>query len=273
MPQAAQPVNGQSMAVGLSIRKVIVEQVVPERGVAIVRDALQYTTEIPYRVQQGQARMPRVGDYWYVDRSMGPWVFSSYIAKDDTDLATMESLTVTGDTVLKGGLTAAEILSEGNVTVIASIAALGNLSTFSDVVAVGKIYADGNKFVKRTTDSSSVTAGNSTNVLTVSVDCLSGRNYEVHSHWHGIALSAPVAFPGNRCAVVLETSTGVIIGSRRIVAQNTGNAQEGGTLSGIFTATATGPLNFIFRFSNEAGGATVVNATSAAPAGLFVRGF
>lgn len=86
MPQAASPVNGQSTSLGVTIRKVIVEQVVPERGVALVRDAQGFTTEIAYRVQQGRGRMPRVGDYWYVDRSMGPWIFSAYIAKDDDDL-------------------------------------------------------------------------------------------------------------------------------------------------------------------------------------------
>lgn len=88
MPQAAVPVNGQSTALGVAIRKVLVEQIVPERGVAIVRDGQSFTTQVPYRVQQGRGRMPRVGDYWYVDRSMGPWVFSAYVAKDDTDIGT-----------------------------------------------------------------------------------------------------------------------------------------------------------------------------------------
>lgn len=86
--KAAQPVNAQSTAVGVTIRKVIVEQVVPEKGVAIVRDGQQYTTEIPYRVQQGRGRIPEVGDYWYVDRSMGPWIFSAYIGKSDADFNT-----------------------------------------------------------------------------------------------------------------------------------------------------------------------------------------
>lgn len=88
MAKPAPAVNKQSTALGVTVRKVIVEQVVPERGVAIVRDAMQYLTEIPYKVQQGRARIPRVGDMWYVDRSMGPWVFSAYIAKDDSDMAT-----------------------------------------------------------------------------------------------------------------------------------------------------------------------------------------
>lgn len=88
MPSAAMPVNGQSTALGFTIRKVIVEQVVPERSVAIVRDGQQKATEIPYRVQQGRGRIPRVGDYWYVDRSLGPWTFSAYIAKSDDDIGT-----------------------------------------------------------------------------------------------------------------------------------------------------------------------------------------
>lgn len=86
--QASVPVNKQTTAIGVVIRRVIVEQVVPERGVAIVRDAHQYQTEIPYRVQAGRARVPREGDYWYVDRSMGSWTFLAYIAKNDSDITT-----------------------------------------------------------------------------------------------------------------------------------------------------------------------------------------
>lgn len=99
----AQPVNAQSTAVGVSIRKVIVEQIVPDKGIAIVRDDMQYTTQIPYRVQQGRGRVPRVGDYWYVDRSMGPWTFSAYIGKDDDDLTTFsEKTTFSDDIVVQG---------------------------------------------------------------------------------------------------------------------------------------------------------------------------
>lgn len=86
--QASTPVNKQTTAIGVMIRRVIVEQIVPERGVAIVRDAHQYMTEIPYRVQAGRGRVPREGDYWYVDRSMGSWTFLAYIAKNDSDMTT-----------------------------------------------------------------------------------------------------------------------------------------------------------------------------------------
>lgn len=86
--KAAIPVNGQSTAVGLSIRKVTVEQVVPERGVAIVSDKMNYTTEIPYRVQHGRGRLPKVGDVWYVDRTIGPWTFLYHVSTNDEDFKT-----------------------------------------------------------------------------------------------------------------------------------------------------------------------------------------
>ncbi len=93
MVQASSAVNKQTTAIGVTIRRVIVEQVVEERGVAIVRDAHQYMTEIRYRVQAGRGRMPRVGDYWYVDRSMGDWTFLAYIAKNDSDMTTFTEAT------------------------------------------------------------------------------------------------------------------------------------------------------------------------------------
>jgi hypothetical protein len=101
--QASTPVNKQTTAIGVTVRRVIVEQIVPERGVAIVRDGHQYMTEIPYRVQAGRGRVPREGDYWYVDRSMGSWTFLAYIAKNDSDMTTYteamnfdEAITVNG---------------------------------------------------------------------------------------------------------------------------------------------------------------------------------
>lgn len=93
MAQASNAVNKQTTAIGVTIRRVIVEQVVEERGVAIVRDAHQYMTEIRYRVQAGRGRVPRVGDYWYVDRSMGDWTFLAYIALNDSDMTTFTEAT------------------------------------------------------------------------------------------------------------------------------------------------------------------------------------
>jgi len=86
--KAAIPVNSQSTAIGLMIRKVVVEQVVPERSVAIVNDKMGYITEVPYRVQQGRGVMPKVGQVWYIDRSMGPWIFSALVVNGDDDFRT-----------------------------------------------------------------------------------------------------------------------------------------------------------------------------------------
>lgn len=174
MPQAATPLNAQSTSLGVTIRKVIVEQVVPERHVAIVRDGQQFTTEVPYRVQQGRGRVPRVGDVWYVDRSMGPWVFSAYVAKDDDDISTLDTDTkITGDlevtgnahvtgalnvsgvttvqgfnagatyinggTFINGGLTAKGTLVDGQLTVNQGVGATNDITSGGSITATGDL--------------------------------------------------------------------------------------------------------------------------------------
>lgn len=116
MPPAAQPVNNATNALGVMYRKVRVEQIVSGRGVAIVRDEQGFSTEVPYRVQSGRGRLPSVGEYWYVDRSMGVWTFSSYIAINDDDLNRIEgNVVVTGDFTVTGGTLVGEglFITEG----------------------------------------------------------------------------------------------------------------------------------------------------------------
>lgn len=146
----AQPVNPQSTALGVAIRKVIVEQVIPERGVAIVRDGQQYTTEVPYRVQQGRGRVPQVGDYWYVDRSLGPWVFSTYIAPDDAALTTFaeqtafaKGLTIpAGQLVRLGDVPASSTAIVGVRVPLVSTSAIA-LGVSGDTVSRHVIFPDG----------------------------------------------------------------------------------------------------------------------------------
>src|SRR5581483_11511785 len=89
--KAAIPVNGQaSTALGLNLRKVVIKQMVPERGVAICEDSVNNSTEVPYRVQRAKGRIPQVGEVWYVDRSMGPWTFLAFVAADDSAFTTAE---------------------------------------------------------------------------------------------------------------------------------------------------------------------------------------
>lgn len=90
--KAAQPVNPQqSTALGLNLRKVKIQQIVPSRGVAICVDSYNHTTEIPYRVQPGKGRIPQEGEVWYIDRTLGTlWSFRAFVAADDTAFTTME---------------------------------------------------------------------------------------------------------------------------------------------------------------------------------------
>jgi len=84
--KAAIPVNPQqSTALGLNLRKVVIQQLVPDRGVAICVDSMGHTTEVAYRVQQAKGRIPQEGEVWYVDRSMGPWTFRAFVAVTDDD--------------------------------------------------------------------------------------------------------------------------------------------------------------------------------------------
>ena len=96
----ATPVNGQSTAVGMAIRKVKIEQVDPDRGVAIVSDKTGKVSEIPYRVQHGRGRLPKIGEVWYVDRTLGPWMFLYYVAAGDDDFKNFSEGIVVGDTSL-----------------------------------------------------------------------------------------------------------------------------------------------------------------------------
>ncbi len=137
MVQASSAVNKQTTAIGVTIRRVIVEQVVEERGVAIVRDAHQYMTEIRYRVQAGRGRMPRVGDYWYVDRSMGDWTFLAYIAKNDSDMTTFteatnfdEAVTINGPLFVNN-----DLFSSASIQVVRA--------HFFDTVYAARVMDDG----------------------------------------------------------------------------------------------------------------------------------
>lgn len=151
MPPAAQPVNAATQALGMMYRKVRVEQVVSERGVAIVRDEQGFSTEVPYRVQPGRGRLPREGDYWYVDRSMGPWIFSSYIATDDADINSVPGdLVVEGGVLLKKGIFITEgasvttglYVGEG-AHVVGLLHSVTGISTDGGLTVTGSITANG----------------------------------------------------------------------------------------------------------------------------------
>lgn len=118
MPKAAIPVSTQSTAVGLSLRKVQVLQVVLERGIAIVSDKMNFYAQVPYRSQPGAGRIPREDDVWLIDRSTGNWNFSRYLAKDDTDLTTMVGpITVEGDLFVTGNTSVFDLFVENDFAV------------------------------------------------------------------------------------------------------------------------------------------------------------
>lgn len=97
--KAAVPVSGWTTAVGLSVMKVEVYDVVTATGIAWVRNDKNQNFEVPYRVQRSKGRIPRIGELWYVDRTLGPWTFAAYISKSDKEFTTHEEKTTFSDGV------------------------------------------------------------------------------------------------------------------------------------------------------------------------------
>lgn len=267
MPPAAQPVNIATNALGVLYRRVRVEQVVPERGMVIAVDEQGVSTQVPYRVQPGGGRMPREGDYWYLERTLGPWTLASYIATDDADLNRVPGdLDVTGGVSVGGGLYVG-----GGAHVV------GQLHSVTRITTDGTLHGSGNKSAVRTTDTPDIARGNTTIVLSVVVDCVAGLSYEATACWHGMVVSGAGVYPANLYNVTISTSTGAVLASNRLLPSNHSNTQLGGSISGPFTAASTGPVTFRFNFQHESGSVAGelghINATASAPASLRVRGF
>jgi hypothetical protein len=149
--KAAMPVNGQtSTALGVSLRKVVIKQMVPERGVAICEDSVNNTTEVPYRVQNAKGRIPQVGEVWYVDRSMGPWTFQAFVAADDTAFTTAEDqftfskglVLPDGQQLLVGAVPASVTASFGTRRAATTDAVLG-FGVAGDTASRIAVYSDG----------------------------------------------------------------------------------------------------------------------------------
>lgn len=156
MPQAAIPLNKQTVAVGLTVRKVQVLQVVPETGKAIVSDKLNFYTQVPYTVQPGMGRLPREGDMWIIDRSLGNWTFAKYLATSNQDFATMVGPVVISDNLrVEGTATMSDLGVEGDASIGDDLGIGGDLNvegkslfeddaTFQeDVTVEGTLHAQG----------------------------------------------------------------------------------------------------------------------------------
>lgn len=151
MAKAAVPVNGQaSTALGLNLRKVVIKQIVPERGVAICEDSSNYSTEIPYRVQNAKGRKPQVGEIWYVDRSLGPWTFAAFVAADDTAFTTTEDQTTFSNGLvipdgkqLQIGVVPASVLASIAVRRANATDSIVGFGVGTDSISRYVVYADG----------------------------------------------------------------------------------------------------------------------------------
>lgn len=142
------------------------------------------------------------------------------------------------------------------------------------LITDGLIHAARNTAARVTASSAAVAPGVSVTVVSVTINALAGRTYEIIAAWHGIILTVPAAFPGNRITMSIQQG-GVSIRSARLLPPSTNITQEGGTLATIDTPGA-GTWTYSLVLGHEAAstaGTAAVNATANSPAEIYVKGF
>ena len=68
---------------GFTLRQVIVEQIVPKRGLLICKEiSSKHKMEVPMLPMR--VRAPRVGEHWLLDQVYGFWSFAALLRATDT---------------------------------------------------------------------------------------------------------------------------------------------------------------------------------------------
>lgn len=115
---SVQPVNRNSHNVGFDLHQVIVEQVIPDKRLAICQEvSTKHRMEaslLPIRVRE-----PMVGEVWLIDQTFGLWSFAALIRA-------VGSPEVTGD------------WSQGNEVAKSLLATLVQIGLVSDATTDGE---------------------------------------------------------------------------------------------------------------------------------------
>lgn len=72
----------QSSFGGFEVKLARIQQIVPERAVAIVIDSLKVQHEVPLNVQRAKGWLPQVGEVWYLEKVMGQWLFMALVSNN-----------------------------------------------------------------------------------------------------------------------------------------------------------------------------------------------
>lgn len=70
----------QSSYGGFEVKLARIQQIVPERAIAIVIDSLKVQHEVPLNVQRAKGWLPRVGEVWYLEKVLGQWLFMALVS-------------------------------------------------------------------------------------------------------------------------------------------------------------------------------------------------
>ncbi len=72
----------QTIYGGFEAKLAVVQQIVPERAVAIVIDTLKVQHEVPLNIQRAKGWLPRAGETWYLERVLGQWIFTALVSNN-----------------------------------------------------------------------------------------------------------------------------------------------------------------------------------------------
>jgi hypothetical protein len=126
-----------------------------------------------------------------------------------------------------------------------------------------------------TSPSATVTPGNQTTLVSVTIQAVKNAYYAIEASWDGFILVGPAAFPGNRITMVINQAGTKIRGQRQLLGATT-LLQQGGSFETKAQAAADGSLTFDLILVHEATStATNVqcNASGTSPISLAVHGY
>lgn len=171
------------------------------------------------------------------------------------------------------GSKSAFISLESGYTGVSSLATIQADAVEATGVAGGSFFEGTAQSNTATTQSATVTPGNSVTIVSATFTALAGRAYEITATWPAVTVGTPVAVPGNRAQMqVFRGATQ--IAAIPIVAHNTTIGQFGGTIA-VTDTPGAGSVTYNLVLLHEAASTAATfrcSGSATAPSIISTRG-
>ncbi len=151
-----------------------------------------------------------------------------------------------------------------------------SISMDAEIVRASQFFYEGSATRSlATSPSATVTPGNQTTLVSVTIQAIANAYYAVEASWDGFILVGPAAFPGNRVTMVINQAGTKIRGQRQLLGATT-LLQQGGCFETKAQAAANGSLTFDLILVHEATSTATnvqVNGSGTSPISLAVHGY